>query len=426
MAKKLTAQERAMYGMDESPYSSASYVERPTSKRTSLTAEERAMYGMDARAKLPYDLSPLQPAKSSWSSPGAESPIQWFKNLKPSDESEDASYARPYESAVASYSSAVKESPVSNHVKLVEIIPVFKKEEEALDTALLEMRSITDPREAMRLVRQFVADIRFVHPSIYTEEMIRMVIKTDAKWSTFIDSESPLVRRMFEEIIATVPTICEYWDIDNLLEEKHLYQVGYRSHFKIKDIRVSGVLYLHALCHGGLRGPMASPNKITRYSSIPLGVCEKLASTTMASIRSSVNYSNFVEKNVEHMKKLIERTHYSEDDVRYVAVKKLVGVVPKKTFFPPSQMMNKSFSCIDTTDTQINFLDIVTPTGKYNLFSIKTEWTLEEIALMFPGKEIVLCDYSCSPNAGFTQEELELYGGKRTKRKRNRRKTKRF
>jgi hypothetical protein len=45
---------------------------------------------------------------------------------------------------------------------------------------------------------------------------------------------------------------------------------------------------------------------------------------------------------------------------------------------------------------------------------------------MFPGVEIVLCDYSCSPNAGFTPDILETTGGKRTKRKRNRRKTKRM
>jgi hypothetical protein len=222
---------------------------------------------------------------------------------------------------------------------------------------------------------------------------------------------------MFEEIIVLAPRICEYWNLDDFLKERHLYQLGYRSSFNISEIKVRGVLYLHALCHGGLIGPMASPQKITRYSSIPLGVCEKLASSTMASIRSSVDYSNFIEKNVEYMKELIERSHYLADDARYVAVKKLAGV-PKKTFLRGSQIMNKVFSCVDTTNTKINFLDIVTPTGKYNLFSLKTEWALDEIAALFPGVEIVLCDFSCSPKDDFTQEVLDNSGG--TKRKRNR------
>jgi hypothetical protein len=437
--QELTSQERAMYGMDTKGSES-------TSKRKTLTAQERAMYGMDAKGsevasyasatESPYKLSHLEPSKSPWSSPETESPIQWFKNLKPYDESADVSYARPYESEAASYAkpSVVKESPshwktLSNYVKLSNIIPFFKREEEELDASLLDMQEITDLDRAMRLVKSFPADIRFVHPSIYTKEMIQIVLNEDPQRAIFIDkSNRAFIEHMMPQFLA-VPNIFDYIVLDDFLTERDLYELGVRTRFSQHDITraIRGQrVYVHALCHGELIEPIKSPQKITRYSSIPLGVCEMLSSLKMSVIRRTTTYENFVEKNVEHIGELIQRTHYSEDNPRYVAVKKLMGVVPKKTFEKGNLIMNKIFSSLDVTPWHLNFLDIVTPTGKFNLFSLQPEWRLDEISAMFPGKEIVLCDYSCSKNEGrFTQDILETTGGKRTKRKRNRRNTKR-
>jgi len=438
------------YASAESPWTPSSYASADSSRPSpaSYASADSPSWSLKSAAESPPSwLSPELPYKPT-------EPIDWFQTLKPPKEVDYSKktpknwYEQPEDDTELSPDLFVKdetgESPhdfFKKHTKassnwkklsmLVRFTPLFKKDEKKLDTALLEIRTITNEREAMQLLRESVTNIRFIHPSIYTPEMLRMVIDTNIKWAIFIEKDHPLVRKMFEQIIAEArqrgvySTICEYWNLDDYLEERHLYDLNYRSRFKISDIKVTDVLYLHALCHGGLLGPMPSPQTITRYSSIPLGVCEKLASITMASIRSSVDYSNFITENVKHMKTLIDRTHYSEGDLRYVAVKKLGGVVPKKTFLSKHIIMNKMFSCIDTTDTKINFLDIVTRTGKFNLFSLKTEWSLEEIASLFKGVEIVLCDYSCSPNEGFSQEVLETTGG--TKRKRaKRRKTKRF
>jgi hypothetical protein len=336
-----------------------------------------------------------------------EEPIDWFKNLKPYEPEED--------------------SPVKpNHWKLVrnlvKILPLLKSEETTLNTALLEMRSIKNKREAMKLMNAHPANIRFIDPSIYTPEMIEMVFR-DPQFTIFIDKSSPLIRHMLPQFLA-VPNIFDYMVLDEFLTERHLYEFGFRTRFSIDDVHPGHVVYLHALCHGELIGPMEAPQKITRYSSVPLGVCEMLSSLKMSVIRRTTTYENFVENNVKHIGDLIKRTHYSDDDPRYVAVKKLAGVVPKKIVNAGTDIMNKIFSSEDVTPWHLNFLDIVTPSVKYNLFSIKSEWTLEEIVWLF-GKEIVLCDYSCSKNKGFSQRVLDTTGG--TKRKRTkRRKTKRF
>lgn len=458
---KLTAKQRAMKGMPEPE----SYPGHKSYQNTTLTPQERAAYvnteqyvssyasaakshpsahepytfskppeyseppydwsssepSSYASAESPYKLSPLKPAESlSSPDPGAESPIQWFKNLKPYDESADASFTRTVKGQS-------HWKTLSTYAKLVSIIPLFKKEEKELNDALLEMQEITDLDRAMRLVKKFPADIRFVHPSIYTEEMIQIVLKEDPQRAIFIDkSNRAFIKHMMPQFLA-VPNIFDYIVLDEFLTERDLYELGVRTRFSKHDItsalRGQTVLYVHALCHGGLIGPIKSPQKITRYSSIPLGVCEMLSSLKMSVIRRTTTYENFVEKNVEHIRELMQRTHYSEDNPRYRAVLQLKGVVPKKTFTRGQFIMNKTFSSLDVSDWHLNFLDIVTPYGKFNLFSLKPEWTLEEIAAMFPDKEIVLCDYSCSPNAGFTPEELASTGG--TKRKRNRRKTRR-
>jgi len=337
-------------------------------------------------------------------------PIEWFKKLRP-------------------YSDEPAENPshwktVSNYVKLV---PLFKCEETTLNTALLEMHSVKNKTEAMKIVKKFPADIRFVDPSIYTEEMIQIVLKKDPQRAIFIDkSNRAFIEHMMPQFLA-VPNILDYIVLDDFLTERHLYELGVRTRFEEHDLRRAlhgqKVLYVHALCHGELIGPMIAQQPITRYSSVPLGVCEMLSSLKMSVIRRTTTYENFVDKNIAHMKELIDRTHYSEDNPRYVAVKKLAGVVPKKTFLG-TRIMNKVFSSLDVSPWHLNFLDIVTPTGKYNLFSLKPEWTLEQIVDLFPGKEIVLCDYSCSPKGAIEQDVLDTTGGKRTKRKRNRRKTK--
>jgi len=339
-----------------------------------------------------------------------EFPIEWFKNLRP--------YSEPEENPS-------HWKTISNHVKLLKLVPLFKSEETILNIALLGMKEVTNVKDAMRLLEIHPGNIRFINPKIYTEEMIQIVLR-DPQYAIFIDKSSPLIKAMLPQFFA-VPKIFDYIVLDEFLTERNLYELGFRQYFHLEDINPGRVLYLHALCHGELIGPMITRQQITRYSSVPLGVCEMLSSLKMSLIQRTTEYSNFVDNNIAHMKELIDRTHYSEDNPRYVAVKKLSGVVPKKTFLG-TRIMNKVFSSLDVSPWHLNFLDIVTPTGKYNLFSIKPEWTLEEIVDLFPGKEIVLCDYSCSKNEGkFTTELLESTGGKRTKRTKRtkRRRTKR-
>jgi len=341
--------------------------------------------------------------------------MNWLKDLKPPDSPKESmdwfKDVTPEELSVPSSGKKLK-----NTLKF--LLPYFKSEEDKIDTLLLEKKSVTDPRVANKLIQQNPYNIMFIHPSIYTEDMILKVAHEGPLFLIFVDIDHPLIKRMLPELLA-IPNICEYMKIENYFTEDILYQLDFRSVFDVASISVGPIVYIQALCHGGLVGPITVTQPVTRYSSVPLGVCEIASCFKFAFIRRTTTYKNFVENNVTNMMELINRS-YPEQDKRYVAVKKLT-TVPKKIVRPGNEMMNKIFSCVDKTNFMINFLDIVTETGKYNLFSIKPEWSLEEVLSLFPGKEIVLCDYSCSLNESFPKEDMERLGG--TKRKRRRKRT---
>jgi hypothetical protein len=328
--------------------------------------------------------------------------MDWFANLPP---------AKPEPEPAADFNEFRYATPAE--------APVQK-----IDTYDLKRRSIRDPKLAMDLLHQNPIHMNLIDPSIYTEEMVRLALKIDdLSFLLLIDvvTKPTVIKNVLKDFLQ-IPNVCEYIDLNAYLTEESLYQLGYRSVFNIKDIMPEiDTVYIHALCHGELIGPYKIPdgNTITRYSSIPLGVCESYSSMTMAIIHRTTTYENFLENHQLNMMKLIKRTDADMDTKtkRGEAVRHLTSV-PTKTFKEGKEIMNKWFSSLDRKGPFcINFLDIVTPSGKYNLFSIKPEWQLAEIVEMFPDKNIILCDYSCSNiNTHVKDLPLDRYGGTKKKK----------
>ena len=305
--------------------------------------------------------------------------------------------------------------------------------------------SIKDPAQAVRILRLDTNNAYYIDPSIFTEEMILIILAGPQANRMFLKPESnpSLYRRMMPTFLQ-YPNICEQVDVTPFLTDEQIIAFGYKQepstfYQKLRDaIGDDRQICLHALCHGGPTEPFSPDVKITRYSSVPLGVCEYMRKEDEVRMHRETRFDTFETTTVEKILKLRERDLGEGDEkTKRTEALKLVKRI-KKVYLPPpprvpgkidltedDEIMDKIFSM---NGERVLFLDIVTRSGTFNLFSLVESWTLRgiidllKVLLGSNNFEIVMGDYSCSKDET-THPDVLAYAGKRIrKNKRTRRK----
>ena len=219
------------------------------------------------------------------------------------------------------------------------------------DITVEQYYTIKDPIEAARLLQKDTKYILLIEPSILTREMVFYVLSNGIENSNYIKVEQneTLFRSILLELVVKHPTICEFMSLQTILTMDALHALQYRQH---KDVvheaidAITGPVYINALCRGAIIGKNVQLQRIHR------GWMDEVNSSMKARIHATINVDNFV----EHKNKSMDDKIFKGD--------------------------------------AIDFLDVITPKGTFNLFSIRTEWTLTELNKLFEGKEIFLADYS--------------------------------
>jgi hypothetical protein len=302
--------------------------------------------------------------------------------------------------------------------------------------------SIKDPAQALRMLQADTNTAYYIDPSIFTEEMIRIMLDGPEANRVYLTPESnpSLYRRMVPTFLQ-YPNICEQVDITPFLTDEQIIGLGYKQepstfYQRLRDaIGDDQRICLHALCHGGPTQPFSPDVKITRFSSVPLGVCEYMRKKEEVKMHRVTRFDTFEASTVETILRLRERDLGEGDEkAKRAEALKLVKRI-KKVYLPPpprvagkidltedDEIMNKIFSM---DGERVLFLDIVTRRGTFNLFSIGDGWTLGGIidllkALLGRNNfEIVMGDYSCSKDET-THPDVLAYAGKRIRNKRTR------
>lgn len=310
--------------------------------------------------------------------------------------------------------------------------------------------SIKDPVEALRLIQINTFNVHLVEPAILTPEMVRIVLAGPEKDRIFLNPElnPELYRSMMSEFLQN-PSIFEHIDLTTLLTDEEIIRLGYKQepstfYQKLREAIFSSArlyddqqIYIHALCHGSLLTEMSPDVKITRYSSVPLGSCEYMRKTKEVKMHNETKCETFEASTVDTILRLRERELGDGDErsKRAEAIK-IVSEI-KKVYLPPSpdpavaieeeedQIMDKVFT---TNGEKVAFLEIITRSGTFNLFSLSDTWTLGMIIDMLKTLlgsnyfSIVMGDYSCSGDETRGPTEL-VHAGKRTRNRTRRKRT---
>lgn len=319
--------------------------------------------------------------------------------------------------------------------------------------APVEKFSIKDPVEALRILQINTNNAYYIDPSIFTEEMIHLILAGPEKNRGYLNPKlNPDLYRRMMPVFLQYPNICEQVDVTPFLTDEQIIGLGYKQdpstfYQQLREALFSSArLYgdrhicIHALCHGRLLTEISPDVQVTRYSSVPLGACEYNTKTHLIRMHNETKFETFEASTVDTILKLRER-ELGEGDERAKRAEaiRLVREI-KKVYLPPSsdpevaieeeeeQIMDKVFT---TDGERVVFLDIVTRTGTFNLFSLGDTWTLGHIIDMLTGLlggnyfSIVMGDYSCSEHETRGPAELVHAGKRKHKRTRNRTRRKR-
>ena len=255
------------------------------------------------------------------------------------------------------------------------------------------------------------------------------------------DSETPKVDvRLFQHCMGSKVVI---EDQESFLKMCCLYHTEAEINAFKKSITPDDTIRLIALCHGSLLKNQQLLYDVRRISSVPPGAC------SFSSFRGKMDYfdnalkkdtDEFIQASLDSIKSTVrEMCNYvtieKEDDTseqkQYNTRVKLYkkrcqeGNLPgqNKTFHK-SMMFNKHFS---KRGRGLNMV-LLYHNGKFvNLLSQKEDIKLFDIINTdeLKYKHCVIADYSCSLPADetITEEDLDLYGGTKNKKKRRHRGT---
>lgn len=269
--------------------------------------------------------------------------------------------------------------------------------------------------------------LKYLKPSLLSKTLFVLNI------SRFIDDPS-----LIREIIKYNPIILDYYPWGKYITKELLEELEFHSRFTIDDIRADiaeletvGVV---ALCHGGGYKIDKIPVPMIRFMDSPL-TCSRQSDNKVR---------------VETFKKMVARKEifvWGDETLVYPTpsrkqqvewAKTLTGARAEKalrrleltegltdplmsSFEPPQKVLFKEFSCSSKEFEYdgLRFLLIKGKTRTFNLFSLKTKWTMDEIFDIIQ-RRVALLDYSCntiSRAVDLTGIDLSKVGGKRRSRK---------
>ena len=244
---------------------------------------------------------------------------------------------------------------------------------------------------------------------------------------------------LIHEIIKSDPTILEFVPWKKYVNKTLLLELGFHTEFTeeemLEDIRnLTGPVGVVAICHGKGIKIGKSRCSMTRFMSGPWTTCSVNRYTdTIPIFHQIVSKKNILDGEVypssTSRDRIEENLHrHSPSGVAKIEhrLKLTEGMDAPwmHTFEIGDPLVLKRFT--DGTPTQYDgfkFLLIKGHTKTYNLFSLKYEWTMEEIMnlLKWTGKHVVFLDYSCNgldPSLSIPPEQLSKLGGRKTRRSR--------
>jgi hypothetical protein len=234
---------------------------------------------------------------------------------------------------------------------------------------------------------------------------------------------------LLRRILPVFPEIAHYTSVQKVLTLDLCHKLNYlQPGLTVEHVRgfllsnKPKAILLNVACHGDLLDFITPPIEILRYSSVPNGVCELSDEWTIVrshDLTSFKSETEFLRSEKYYMKeqwrKPLNRTNMPAELIPYAnerdqASIKQKGLLNRKHYKPngKDEIVDKVFGYLEPPDTAgtppakidypSNFLDIGCNGVKFNLFSIKPFWKLNEIIQTFcyEGSKLVILDHSCS------------------------------